>query len=182
MVHQTPVVGKSHQSLRGNPLRLGNNHISPHPQQLQQFLQLSGMECPNSTPMSHLHRYHPYTAQQSLGGGGGRGLDTRTTMSERDPMLCQTIEQQSGVSVSRSNNSLLQSGSECNYGGGGSAGRTCSPCSICVSTDSLMSQLMSSCQSQLDKAKNANFPSQRMRRRTPPSNCSHKLANFSFIT
>ena len=155
---------------RRTPHRLSNHHASQHSAHLQQLLQLGNRNCANSAIPSHHHqqRYHPYTQQPVVGG-----VDLRTTMTERDPLLHEAVDDSS----SRSDDSyFLQCGTKCNFGVGPN------PCTICVSTDSLMSQLMSSHHQAQERAKNASMSSHRTRRRTPPSNCSHKLANFSFIT
>ena len=49
-------------------------------------------------------------------------------------------------------------------------------CNICTCTDSLLSQVLSTSQAQ-DRASG-----RRLRRKTPPSICSHKKADFAVIT
>ena len=156
-------------SARRTPHRLSNHHGSQHPAaHLQQLLQLGSRNCADSAiPSHHQQRYHPYTQQPLVGG-----VDACTTMTDRDPLLHEAAEDHSESDDS----SLLQRGSKCNFGLGPN------PCTICVSTDNLMSQLMCSHTLAQERAKNASYSLHRTRRRTPPSNCSHKLSNFTFIT
>lgn len=158
------------------PSSTRNSSRRPH---LLQQRQYPGIPMCTRAVQTHLHRYHPYSHPQ---GTNHTLLSTSAADSLLNPTGRNDLSSESLGSTNCQQHTCSRDG-----GGSGRVNKEC--CTICSSSDNLMTQLLLHKRQEQDRTheeisqsrKSSSSPPHRARRRSPPSLCSHKHSNFTVI-